>query len=381
MSDISDINNEMLGVKRSLEIDTSKVNKSNEVTESKQIFQKNNEREIENSKQMKDLSNLTDLNLNENFQTKSHIHEGTEIQDNIRNSVKDAKIIIEESMNDINLSNENCNSSKIDNLRDENEYNRILISKSLNLKEKFICHTCSKDISNSIKIITYKTLRVACINCLLSEHVLEDYHVVDKFDFSVFSKNWSAREEFKLLYGVEKFGLDNWTEISSYIKSKPKIPCESHYYNYYLKDLDHPMPVSEDIALLEFKNNNYIYDENKLVENDKREENLRNIVIKNKGSIPDLSNSNKDSLINANRSRSLVKNRNRRDQKNITTAEEIIGYWPKRKEFDVEFLNEAELEISDLEFYEDDTKEERELKLNVLHVYNIHLDERESRKE
>lgn len=275
------------------------------------------------------------------------------------------------------IKNKNENTEK----QEETDYDRMLINKFLNFKEKFICFVCSKDISNSIRIITHKTLRIACINCLLSEHVLEDYHVVDKLDFSIFSKNWSAKEEFKLLFGVEKFGLDNWNEISSYIKSKPKIPCESHYYNYYLKNSENPLPNKDEIALMNCINNNYVYDELKLVENDKKEENLRKIVIENKGSIPDLSSSNKDNLLNANRSRSLVKNRNRRDQKNITTAEEIIGYWPKRKEFDVEYLNEAELEISDLEFYEDDTKEERELKLNVLHVYNIHLDERDFRKE
>ena len=87
---------------------------------------------------------------------------------------------------------------------------------------------------------------------------------------------------------------------------------------------------------------------------------------------------NKD---NKNRSRSIVKNRNRKDQTTIKSASEVIGYWPKRGEFDVEWSNDAELEIAELEFLDDDTEKEKELKLNALKIYNNELDEREKRKQ
>lgn len=89
-------------------------------------------------------------------------------------------------------------------------------------------------------------------------------------------------------------------------------------------------------------------------------------------------NSNKDPKNHT--SRSIVKNRNKKDQINITSASEIVGFWPKREEFDNEYLNDAELEIAEIEFMEDDTKSEIDLKLNVLKVYNKQLEEREKRK-
>lgn len=89
---------------------------------------------------------------------------------------------------------------------------------------------------------------------------------------------------------------------------------------------------------------------------------------------------NKEGRFNS--SRSIIKNRNRKDQNaNInTTANEIIGYWPKREDFDIEYLNDAELEIAEIEFQDDNTQTEKDLKLNMLKVYNSELDEREKRK-
>jgi transcriptional adapter 2-alpha len=101
-------------------------------------------------------------------------------------------------------------------------------------------------------------------------------------------------------------------------------------------------------------------------------------IIKHQGKIPELA-ANKENKNN--RSRSLAKNRNKKDQTTITSAAEILGYWPKREEFDVEFLNDAELEIAELEFVEDDTEKDINLKLNVLKVYNAQLEEREKRKK
>ena len=95
----------------------------------------------------------------------------------------------------------------------------------------------------------------------------------------------------------------------------------------------------------------------------------------NQGKIPEL-NSNKDPKCMA--SRSIAKNRNHHN--NTTSASEILGYWPKRDEFENEYLNDAELEIAELEFLDDDSKSDVELKLKVLKVYNKQLEEREKRK-
>ncbi|KAI8079944.1 Homeodomain-like protein, partial [Halteromyces radiatus] len=55
---------------------------------------------------------------------------------------------------------------------------------------------------------------------------------------------------------------------------------------------------------------------------------------------------------------------------------DIQGYMPKRKEFEVEPLNDAEQVIKDLAFYQDDTEQDIRLKLHMLDIYNTKLDRR-----
>ena len=153
------------------------------------------------------------------------------------------------------------------------------------------------------------------------------------------------------------------------MSSKSKLQCESHYLTFFYKEKSN---IPDDKDVIPFNKN-----ENVIRDNKDREERIMEESKKNQGKIPELT-SNKDPKNNS--SRSIVKNRNKKDQNNITSASEIVGFWPKRDEFENEYLNDAELEIAELEFLEDDTKSENELKLNVLRVYNKQLEEREKRK-
>ena len=67
------------------------------------------------------------------------------------------------------------------------------------------------------------------------------------------------------------------------------------------------------------------------------------------------------------------------DMKQLPGAE-LAGYMPRRGEFDMEWDNDAEKTISEMEFTSDDTEADRELKLDVLRIFNAKLDEREKRK-
>ena len=67
--------------------------------------------------------------------------------------------------------------------------------------------------------------------------------------------------------------------------------------------------------------------------------------------------------------------------KPASNAAEIVGYMPKRGDFEVEFDNDLELLLADLEFNEDDSTEERSMKLQLIDVYNERLGERIKRKE
>ena len=41
---------------------------------------------------------------------------------------------------------------------------------------------------------------------------------------------------------------------------------------------------------------------------------------------------------------------------------DILGYMPLRKEFDIEYDNEAELFLAEMEFDDEDTEEEKKIK-------------------
>ncbi|XAR53870.1 hypothetical protein NMG60_11022579 [Bertholletia excelsa] len=60
---------------------------------------------------------------------------------------------------------------------------------------------------------------------------------------------------------------------------------------------------------------------------------------------------------------------------------ELSSYNPKRQEFDVEYDNDAEQLLAEMEFKDKDTEVERELKLRVLRIYAKRLDERKRRKD
>jgi hypothetical protein len=47
-----------------------------------------------------------------------------------------------------------------------------------------------------------------------------------------------------------KCGLGNWIDISEqYVRTKEAKDCEDHYYSFYYKSKDYPLPVSEDIIV------------------------------------------------------------------------------------------------------------------------------------
>jgi transcriptional adapter 2-alpha len=60
---------------------------------------------------------------------------------------------------------------------------------------------------------------------------------------------------------------------------------------------------------------------------------------------------------------------------------DVAGFMPRREDFDIEWDNEAEKLLQDMEFLPNDSKEDIELKLKVCEVYNSRLDKRNNRKQ
>jgi len=59
---------------------------------------------------------------------------------------------------------------------------------------------------------------------------------------------------------------------------------------------------------------------------------------------------------------------------------DLAGFMPRRGDFDIEWDNDAEKLLQDMEFLPDDTDDDRALKIRVLAIYNSRLDTREQRK-
>ena len=66
---------------------------------------------------------------------------------------------------------------------------------------------------------------------------------------------------------------------------------------------------------------------------------------------------------------------------NTNSIAEIVGFLPKRGDFDYEYDNDAELLLAEMEFNEDDNETEIKMKYKILDIYNARLDERIKRKQ
>jgi hypothetical protein len=67
------------------------------------------------------------------------------------------------------------------------------------------------------------------------------------------------------------------------------------------------------------------------------------------------------------------------DIKSLPGAD-LVGYMPRRVDLDVEWDNNAELILAEMEFSPTDSPEDRALKIKVIEIYNSRLNEREKRK-
>jgi len=211
------------------------------------------------------------------------------------------------------------------------------------------CDYCSKDITNVVRIRCAECADFdLCLECfsvgveVYPHKNTHKYRVLDHVTAPLFEEDWVADEELLLLEAIEMYGLGNWSDVADHVGTKNKAKCEQHYYDVYLNSSTAPLPdVNAPLAR----------------PSSKKEE------------VPD-SNS-----ASASASASGV------DNKPKSGLASVVGYMPNRGDFDTEWDNDAEMIIADMEFKPDDTPQERQLKLKVLHIYNQKLDARSERKQ
>lgn len=224
--------------------------------------------------------------------------------------------------------------------------------------QQYHCDACQKDITSVFRVRCGECPDFdLCVSCFVngvetgSHRNDHSYIPIGRNDFPIFTLDWNADEEMRLLEGVSKFGFGNWSEIAELItpyssstqQPKRKEQCEEHYYSVHIVPYreQRPPALPEEDA-------------------ERRAEIQRRILGKYYNPIPQPI---KPSSSGGN------------------AACNVIGFMPLRGDFDVEYDNDAELILSDIEFRGDETPTERELKLKVLDIYNARLDERILRKK
>lgn len=172
---------------------------------------------------------------------------------------------------------------------------------------------------------------------------------------SLYAVDWSAKDDLRLMEAMDEFRFGNWEylctlpiiprDISKYV-DKPERACVQHYSRCYLRS-----PSLVPSASL-FDSTPY------------------------QGSFP-VSPFFLDPPAEA------APDPSYRDDWLICRASassDISGYNPLRDDYDVEFDNDAELMLKDVDILGDEDANEAELKRCVLRTFNRRLEERENRK-
>lgn len=294
------------------------------------------------------------------------------------------------------------------------------------------CNYCHKDISGMVRIKCAMCPDFdLCIECFsvgaeVTPHKgNHPYRVMDNLSFPLFHPDWNTDEEILLLEGIEMYGFGNWTEVSEHVGTKSKSQCIDHYNAVYmdspcfpLPDMSHVMGKTREELLamargnVEMKKELSAFEELTL-----NQDSPFSVKIKSEASKKEDLASHSSSIVNAevsshkgsssgNTFSDAVKkasneaqvkdkikveeplsDRSIREKKPRICGEEgpsmteLSGYNFKRQEFEIEYDNDAEQLLADMEFKDTDTDAELDMKLQVLRIYSKRLDERKRRKD
>ncbi|KAH7673318.1 transcriptional adapter 2-alpha protein [Dioscorea alata] len=288
-------------------------------------------------------------------------------------------------------------------------------------KALYHCNYCNKDISGKIRIKCTKCPDFdLCVECFsvgaeVTPHKSNHpYRVMDNLSFPLICPDWNADEEILLLEGIEMYGLGNWTEVAEHVGTKSKTQCIEHYTTAYMNSPCYPLP---DMSRVNGKNRKELLAMAKVQGEGKKGISLLSDVTpkeespfspsrvkvedlsgeasagrspsslgagaskkaSNVGMSKDGSDGSKTEDPQLDRSVGVKKPKYSGDEGPSMT--ELSGYNPKRQEFDPEYDNDAEQSLAEMEFKENDSEADRELKLRVLRIYLSRLDERKRRKD
>jgi len=231
---------------------------------------------------------------------------------------------------------------------------------------RYHCNYCGKDISNVIRV---KCAVCAdfdlCVQCFsvgveIGGHKNNhDYHIMDILNFPLFNEHWGADEELLLLEGIEMYGLGNWGDVSDHVGTKSSQACKEHYFSVYINVGTSPLPdLSKILTTSESLQKWHSLQTSSRIRERTVEE-----------SVP------------VKEEKKEKKEKPMEKTSATFSFPELAGFMPLRGDFETEYENDAEFIINEMTFGPEDSKEEKELKLKILELYNRKLDERIRRKK
>lgn len=217
------------------------------------------------------------------------------------------------------------------------------------------CWTCDAPLYHCPYVKCIKCPEMEqCVQCFSTAATCEGHGtdhpfvIMDYCPEPLTREDWSTEEEALLLFGIQMCGVGNWNDISKVIITKNPREIEKHYYTTYIESDTAPLPPNEIQPPL----------------------------------IPDPPLPFDTTPRDSRPSIAHEYNLHLRGKEKATTPGEYAGWMPKRHEFDIEYMNEAEELISEITFNEKtETKQSLQFKIKQMLSYNAHLRERHRRTE
>jgi len=251
-------------------------------------------------------------------------------------------------------------------------------------KSPYFCSYCKRDITQDFRVkCNFCVDFNLCADCFtsgvkLSPHLpTHPYRIVDCLSFPLFSKDWSAAEELLMLEGIEKCGVGNWKLIADYIgNGKTTKNVEEHYWETFMGVHGYCLPIETLDA-----DKNPIPTQNFIAATDFNEGDLYSSTAP-LNRIPVVSRYSLGEKVERDKGKETKAKDKSEIQQKIGTlpGSDLTGFIPLREDFDIEYENDAELTLADMEFHPEDHPSEKELKLQVIQIYNHKLTERDRRK-
>lgn len=243
------------------------------------------------------------------------------------------------------------------------------------------------------------TSRTICIPCFhvgaADEHPHQPdhpYRIIESNNIPLLEPDWSANEELRLVHALCDYGLGHWKAVAARV-GKPQQQCEQHYIRVYLSadtlipasflefpstpplpnsNADRPLPASNSHSLQYRSCAPSPVNRTPFLPQSPEERPTivitlggRTTKLERGTTIPCHSNDSEDPGFKVAPDPSYGNDTN------------VEGCMPRRGDLDIEFDNDAEETVADIVIDEDDTEQEKELKLQLLQIYDKRLARRE----